>query len=324
LAADPRRPVHVLTGFLGSGKTTVLRHLLRDEALAGTAVLINEIGEVGLDHRLIGLVEGEPVLLESGCVCCTIRGDFAAALRRLLGGGIPFDRVVIETTGLADPTPIIATLMADLVLRRALRPGRVLTTIDMVHAAAGLARHAVLRKQAAVADVLLLTKTDLADGRGVADALAALNPLATLVPARFGVVDPSLLDGPTLLDGPAGPRDWLALAAIAAPHDAATAHLSRGEPLDFPAFAVWLSLLAHRHGARLLRVKAVLDVAGSDTPVALHCVQHLIHPPEHLAGWTGPRRSDLVFITDGLDATALRASFDAFVPPGGPAVKEMT
>lgn len=305
---DARRPVHVLTGFLGSGKTTVLRHLLRDPALGGTAVLVNEFGEVGLDHQLLGVVEGEPVLLESGCICCTIRGDLAGALRRLLAGGMAFERVVIETTGLADPTPVVATVMADLVIRRSLRPGRVLATIDAVHAAAGLRRHPVLRKQAAVADVLLLTKTDLADDPALAEQLVRLNPLATIVTARFGAVDAAVLDG-----GP-GVQDWLALADVATPHEASAVRLSRATPIDYPAFAVWFSLLVHRHGARLLRAKAVLDLAGNEAPVALHAIQHLIHPPEHLPAWRGPRRSDLVLITDGLASAALRASFDAFVP----------
>ncbi len=310
MADDTRRPVHVLTGFLGSGKTTLLRHILRDPAYAGTAVLINEFGEVGLDHLLLGRIEGEPVLLDSGCVCCTIRGDLVAALRRLTGPGAPaFGRVVIETTGLADPTPVLATLLGDLAIRRAFRPGRLLACVDAVHGLAGLGRHPVLRKQAAAADVIVVTKSDLADDRPLRRALGALNPLAAIHVARFGAADPAMLFG-----GAGGGQDWLALAALPPPPHGATAFsIELAERLDYAAFALWFSLLVHAHGSRLLRVKAILDVAGSDSPVALHAVQHVIHAPEHLDAWTGPPRSVLVFITDGLRREPVAASLAAFL-----------
>ena len=304
----------MLTGFLGSGKTTLLRRILADPAYAGTAVLINEVGEIGLDHRLLGVMEGEPVLLDSGCICCTIRGDLAGALRGLLdrrrAGTLAFDRVVIETSGLADPTPVMATLLGDLPVRRGLRPGRVLATLDAVHAPAGLDAQKLLRKQAAVADVLLVTKADLA-GDAAACALEArlraLNPAAEIARAQHGAVAPGLLDGA------AGGLDWVALAAAAVAHDATSFTLTRDRPIEYGAFAVWFSLLVHRHGARLLRVKAILDVAGSDRPVALHAVQHVIHPPEHLDAWRGARRSVIVFVTDGLPRTAVARSLAAFL-----------
>ena len=307
--------MHVLTGFLGSGKTTLLRNILRDSRYARTAVLINEWGEVGLDHLLLGAVPGEPVLLESGCICCTIRGDLAQALadlhRRAGAGTMPaFERVVIETTGLADPTPVMATLLADLVVRRAFRPGRLIATLDAVHAPAGLQAHPVLRKQAAVADAIVLTKHDLA---GPADALRrelrTLNPLAAIVSADFGVIDPAML-----FDAPIGAQDWIGLASDTVTHRNATSFcIELHEAIDYGAFALWFSLLVHRHGTRLLRVKALLDVAGSDVPVALHAIQHVIHPPEHLAVWTGPRRSLIVFITDGLTEPAVASSLAAFL-----------
>jgi G3E family GTPase len=304
----------VLTGFLGSGKTTLLRRILADPAYAGTAVLINEVGEVGLDHLLLGQVEGEPVLLESGCICCTIRGDLAAALRGLLerrrSGTLAFDRVVVETSGLSDPTPVMATLLGDLAVRRGLRQGRVLATLDAVHAPAGLDAQPLLRKQAAVADVLLVTKADLAGDAGANALMArlrALNPAAEIARATHGAVARGVLDG----DG--GARDWTALAAAAVAHDATSFTVVLDAPVEYGAFALWFSLLVHRHGARLPRVKAILDVAGSDRPVLLHAVQHVIHSPEHLPAWPGERRSAIVFVTDGLARAAVARSLMTFL-----------
>ncbi len=318
MSADARTPVHVLTGFLGSGKTTLLRHILREPSYAATAVLINEWGAVGLDHKLLGAVAGEPVLLESGCVCCTFRGDLAEALAGLRrNAAMPaFARVVIETTGLADPTPVMATLLADLAVRRAFRPGRLIATLDAVHAPAGLAAHPVLRKQAAVADAIVLTKGDLAPDTDALEAeLRALNPSSAIVRARFGAVDPARLFGAA-----AAARDWIGLAAETVAHrNAHSFCLTLDEAVDYGAFALWFSLLVHRHGARLLRVKALLDVIDSHSPVALHAIQHVIHPPEHLERWTGPRRSVIVFVTDGLTETAVAASLAAFLRLAKPA-----
>ena len=302
MTADARPPVHVLTGFLGSGKTTLLRHILRDPAYAATAVLINEWGEVGLDHLPLGAVPGEPVLLESGCICCTFRGDLAEALaglrRSAAAGAVPaFARVVIETTGLADPTPVMATLLADLGVRRAFRPGRLVATVDAVHAPAGLRAHPVLRKQAAVADVIVLTKGDLAG-----------------TPAA-------------LFDAAGSAQDWIGLAAETVAHrNAHSFRVTLDAAVDYGAFALWFSLLVHRHGARLLRVKALLDVIGSGSPVAPHAVQHVVHAPEHLERWAGPRRSVIAFVTEGLTEPAVAASLQAFLrlakPASGRAVSE--
>ena len=177
--ADERVDIHVLTGFLGSGKTTVLRRLLADPRLAETAVLVNEFGAVGLDHLLVEAIEGEPVLLGGGCVCCTLRGDVREALRdlwtRRARGEVPaFRRVILETTGLADPTPIMATVAADLALRHHFRPGHVITTIDAVNGAQTLSRYEESAQQAAAADVLLLTKRDLVDLEALAATKAVL------------------------------------------------------------------------------------------------------------------------------------------------------
>ena len=329
--ADGRDPVIVLTGFLGSGKTTVLRHILRDPAFADTAVLINEFGEIGLDHLLVGRLDTAPVLLDSGCVCCSIRGDLNRAMRdlqtqRKCGAIPPFRRVIVETTGLADPVPILATVAFDLVLRRHFRLGNVITTVDAVHAERGLETHGETLKQVAVADRLLLTKTDLVSEAQVDRLLGALrriNPPALVSVTVNGRVDPDLVLGEDRLGAAAKPaeiqsmvetQDGAGTAAQAAHASAVGSFvLTFDQPLDWSAFALWFSLLVHRHGSRLLRVKGILDIEGSTTPVAVHAVQHLMHAPEHLPAWPTPARtSRLVFITDGLDSARVQRSFSAF------------
>ncbi len=327
--SDARVPVNVLTGFLGSGKTTVLRHVLRDPAFADTAVLINEFGEVGLDHLLVGSLDEAPVLLESGCICCSIRGDLSRAMRdlqarRQRGDIPPFRRVIVETTGLADPVPILVTVASDLVLRRHFRLGNVITTVDAVHAERGLETHGEVLKQAAVADRLLLTKTDLAPGAQVERLLGMLrrvNPAAVIGVAVNGQVDPDLVLHQDLHDPEAKLAEvgrWLEAqgGAAARPGHATGVGsfvLTHDRPLDWNAFGLWFSLMVHRHGERLLRVKGIIVIEGSATPVAVHSVQHLMHAPEHLPAWpTQARTSRLVFITDGLDGERVQRSFEAF------------
>ena len=330
---DARLPVNILTGFLGSGKTTVLRHVLRDPAFADTAVLINEFGEVGLDHLLVGALEEAPVLLASGCICCSIRGDLSRALRdlharRQRGDVPPFGRVIVETTGLADPTPILATLTADLVIRRHFRPGTIVATLDALHAERGLAQHAEVSRQAAVADRLIVTKTDLAAPGAAArlrHRLRRLNPAAPVVEAVLGAVDPDILIGQDIHAAEtrmAEARRWVQ-ADGAGPPDATGGRHGGGAitsfclrlpgTLDWHAFGLWFSMLAHRHGDKLLRVKGILQVEDSETPVAIHAVQHVIHAPEHLPDWPDAERgSRIVFIAQGLDQDAVERSLRAF------------
>ena len=324
---DPRLPVDILTGFLGSGKTTVLRHVLRSPAFADTAVLINEFGEVGLDHLLVGRLDEVPVLLPSGCVCCTLRGDLSRAMRDLYAGRQrgdvpPFRRVIVETTGLADPTPLLATVASDLALRRHFRLGTVVATVDAVNAELGLRTRGEPLNQIAAADRLLVTKSDLVSEAQVARVgvmLRRINPDAAVVVATHGRVDPEFV----LRQGARDPETklaeiqrWLAEQDAGAAHRHGAVHsfaLRHDRPLDWSAFGIWFSLLVHRHGGLLLRVKGLLDIQGSATPVAIHAVQHVIHAPEHLPAWLTPERaSRLVFITDGLEGERVRRSFSAF------------
>ena len=328
-------PVNLITGFLGSGKTTLLQRLLADPALTDSAVLINELGEVGLDHHLLGRIDETMVLLPSGCLCCTIRGELADAIkllheRRETGAVPPFRRLVVESTGLADPFPILSTVQADPVLRHHFRPGNVITTVDAVNGAAQLVRHRESARQVAVADRLVLTKTDLA-GDGEIETLVSrlrhLNPSAPLWRAAGAPLDADALLSHDVF-ATAGRNEGarrLFAAELGPPSDSSSPHdnsirafaLAFDRPVDWTLFGLWLSMLLNRHGERMLRVKGILNVAGSATPVAVHGVQHLVHPPVHMAAWPDEdRRSRLVFIVDGLDRAVLSRSLVAFLGKG--------
>jgi G3E family GTPase len=325
--------VNLLTGFLGSGKTTLLKQMLEDPTLADTAVLINEFGDIGLDHQLVERIDENMVLLQSGCLCCTVRGELADALRDLHSrrerGLVPsFSRVVIESTGLADPFPVLSTIKADPVLRHHFRPGNVITTVDAVNGARQLDTYVESNRQAAIADRLVLTKTDIANSAAIADLsdrLRRINPDAEIVitPAeRLSVV--------SLLDTGAAPHsarvqsasgfyceDSLELVtAEGTPHSAAFRSfvITIDHPIDWTGFGLWLTMLLNRHGERVLRVKGILNIEGEERPVAIHGVQHLVHTPVHMDAWMSEdRRSHIVFIVDGLDASLLKRSFEAFV-----------
>ena len=312
-------PVTLLTGFLGSGKTTLLRRLLAGPALGDTAVIINELGEVGIDHLLVERLDDQMVLLKSGCVCCTVRGELATAMRDLhsrreRGAVPPFRRLVIESTGLADPFPVLSTLKADPVLRHHFRAAGVVTTVDAVNGFGQLDRYIESVRQVAVADAIVLTKTDIAEEAvtaRLAARLDAINPSAS----RLSAAD-APLDADALLQ--AGGSGWF--KAIAEPSMAMAAHagvrafsIIVDEPLDWTAFGVWLTMLLNRHGARILRVKGILALEGEQLPVAVHGVQHLVHAPTHLSRWPGEdHRSRLVFIVEGIEPDLIRRSFSIF------------
>ena len=329
-------PVFVLTGALGSGKTTLLNHMLRDPALKDAAVLINEFGEIGLDHYLVERIDENTVVLDSGCICCTIRGDLKAAILALDGrrarGEVPrYERMMIETTGLADPAPILFTLLSEPALRHHYRLATVITTVDAVNASAQLDRQEEVVKQAAVADRIVLTKTDLAADQDIARLrarLTRLNPTGALMIARFGETDVAVLLSADIYDPEIKGTEvqgWLAAEAAADSRHGHAVDVSRHDadihafcltfdaPLDWTAFGIWLTMLVHNHGADVLRVKGVLNVAGVDQPVAINAVQHIVHPPLHLGGWPDEdRRSRIVFIVRGLSSARIEDSLSAF------------
>jgi G3E family GTPase len=330
-------PVNLLTGFLGAGKTTLLQRLLAAPQLADTAVLINEFGEVGLDHHLLERIDARTVLLQSGCLCCTIRGELADAMRdlhsrRARGAVPPFRRLVIETTGLADPYPVLTTIHADPVLRHHFRLGNVITAVDAVNGRSQLARHAESVKQLAVADRIVLTKTDIAAPPEVAallERIRVVNPAAPLLRGAEERLDADLLLARTAFDpalNSSALRAWF--GSELHPHDHDHDHHDRNRhgtdirafalvfdrPLDWTAFGVWLSMLLNRHGERVLRVKGIVALEGEAAPVAIHGVQHLVHPPVHMHAWPdADRRSRIVFIVQGLDPTAIERSLLTFL-----------
>ncbi len=326
-------PVNLLTGFLGSGKTTLLQRLLANPDMANTAVLINEFGEIGLDHLLLENIDEETVILQSGCVCCTIRGDLSNAIRALYNkrerGDVPsFDRLAIETTGLADPAPIVSTLLADPVVRHHFRLGNVVTTVDGLHGMMQLETHPESVKQAAVADHLIVTKSDIAAAADVAaltSMLRRINPAASFHKSADEDLRPDTLFRNDIYDPAtkaAAVGDWLRTEAE---HDHGNRDVNRhdrgirafsiteDQPLDWTAFGMWLTMLLNRHGENILRVKGILNVAGAETPVVIHGVQYTVHPPAHLERWpTDDHRSRIVFIVHSLSPDSIKRSLAAF------------
>lgn len=338
-------PVTVLTGFLGAGKTTLLNHLLRQPELAGTAVLVNEFGQVGVDHLLVEKIDETLVLLGEGCLCCTVRGDLTRAMKDLFMRSLrreipPLKRLVIETTGLADPAPVILILTEDFFLAERYRSDGILTAVDATLGLEQIGRHPEALKQVAVADRLLVTKSDLAPA-GATEALCArlreLNPGAPQVFVHRGEVAAQSVLAAGLFDAKGKIPDvaaWLADERVREArrqahghahthdpnrHDAHVASfvLEFAHPFDWLGLTEALDVLLTTCGERVLRVKGLVNVAGESRPCVLHCVQHIRYPVAHLPQWPGQppyadRRSRLVFIVRDLAEDVVRQAFRMF------------
>ncbi|HTJ65294.1 MAG TPA: GTP-binding protein [Alphaproteobacteria bacterium] len=300
-------PVTLLTGFLGSGKTTLLNHLLKSPRLARVAVIVNEFGEIGIDHDLVETGSEKLVNLPGGCVCCSVRSDLADTLRslfqrRVRGQVAEFDRVIIETTGLADPAPILQTLLTDPLVSARLRLDGVVVTVDAVSGWTTLDREEEAVRQVVLADRLLLTKSDLADSEiasRLVDRLRALNPGAPIIQTVNGTIDPD-----TLFD--IGPADRA--TALAMPHDhhhrdhIQSFSLTWDGPISAARLESWLKHIKDVASPGLLRVKGLVNIAGEPGPTVIQGVGHIFSPRVALKAWpSDDRQTRMVFIGHNLD-----------------------
>jgi G3E family GTPase len=321
-------PVSIVTGFLGSGKTTLINRLVRRPEMSRVAVIVNELGEIGVDNDLVQVSSEQMMLLNNGCLCCVLRGDLQETLRELFvkrrnGEIIDFDRVIIETTGLADPAPVMQTLMTDTLLIEQYRLDCVVTLVDAVNGASQLTQFPEPVKQAALADRLVVAKSDLVTGNQLAALTSRLRELNALAPIRIaqnGEIELSYLVDVGLRQTHARLEEierWL--GADGGPehehvHDAAiqTFVLRFERPLPWATFAHCLEVLTALRGPDLLRVKGLVNVEGKAGPMVVQGVQHLFHPPLELAAWPGPDRTTrLVFITRGIPRQTIAGLFAA-------------
>jgi G3E family GTPase len=342
----PKIPVTILTGFLGSGKTTILNHIVTQPDMKSTAVIINEFGEIGIDHLLVETSEEQMVELNNGCICCTVRGDLADKLGSLamwldIGKVPPVERVIVETTGLADPAPILHTLMTDETLLARYALGGVVTVVDAVAGMSSLDRFTEASKQVAIADHLILSKGDLVGALSDEASYAALkarirqiNPRGAIHEAARGAIDIALFTAPIDETADTAFRDfsaWLRAAqesteeAPCHDHDHTHTHargaqgitsftVEMSRPVDGDAFNDFLQDLAIEYGENLLRMKGILHVAGEpERPAVIHGVQHVFFPVSWLDRWPDDERtSKLVFITQDLEPQLIKSRFGEF------------
>jgi G3E family GTPase len=324
--ASQRLPLFVVTGFLGSGKTTLVQRFLREPGGQGTGVVVNEFGETGLDHRLMVHTAENVELIGNGCMCCARREDVGRALYDLVrmsrdAGQPRFTRAIIETSGLADPAPIVGTITRDPWLRQHVELVSVISVIDGVAGLRNLADFDEARRQVAISDALVVTKTDMRASVDAAEIAAAARRIAPDLTA-YDAQDPDFslirLFGKPDGHGTARQERGLFAATEVAEHDVATGSftLSLPERIDWPAFTLWLSALLHRHGDRILRVKGLIRTSAGANPVVIHGVQHSMHPPVHLIGGDDGQPSFLVFITRGLDRAQIEQSLRRFLQLG--------
>lgn len=317
-----KTPITIVTGCLGSGKTTLLTELLDDANMTNTAVFVNEFGKVGLDHHLLRQVDEGTVLLDGGCVCCTKKEDLERALKELLddyekGHVAQLDRVIIETTGLADPAPITFTILTNPVLQNHFYVDCITTTVDAVNGQLHLEEQPESMKQITSSDKIIITKSDLAsesDVNNLKHNIHTINPSVQIVENEMGKRSPDLLFGGKEWSSPltATSNQTEHQHGTNTTSDIQSISFTFDQSLDWTAFGVWLSMLLHAHGENVLRVKGLLDV-GEIGPVALNGVQHIIHPPTHLDEWPeNGKDSHLVFIVKSVQPQLIHDSLQTF------------
>ncbi len=341
-------PLSIITGYLGSGKTTLLNRLLQSPGLAKSLVIINEFGDVGIDHLLVSAPSENMRLLSNGCLCCEVRGDLVetlsdAARRQREGSVPPFDRVIVETSGLADPVPIVQTVVTDRDVAPAYRLDSIITLVDAVNAQCQFDRQLESVKQVAVSDLLLLSKTDLATDnmiKAVRDRVREINRSVEIFEVTHGAIQPGILFGRGSVDPAVSAEKfgrWLGNAASTCgradhEHDEHCRHglheavgnlhndgvqtfsISLDVPVTKSALAVWLTMLASFRGADLLRVKGVINVEGK--PMVINAVQFVLHEPFELELWPSEdRRSHIVFIVQDMRREELEKTINALLTP---------
>jgi G3E family GTPase len=320
----------LLTGFLGSGKTTLLNQALAEPSMQDTAVLVNEFGAIGVDHLLVSAVTEDVALLASGCLCCTAGDDLGASLASLLarrnnGGLPPFQRVILETTGIADPGAVVQRLLYDPELAAQIRLRDVVTVVDAVFGATALEQYLECANQVALASRLIISKLDIvAEGSAglLVERLRAINPTAQILMSGRGPLPRDFLFVES--NGPDPSYDAIATSVSSRTGlHASPDHTNRyttfawywDEPTDWDDFKAWLEGLLIARGDSILRMKGLLHVAGNALPVVLQSVQHALYPPKDLASWPqGRPRSELVFITRDFSAAAAMRSFRQLLP----------
>jgi len=315
---DERLAMTLVTGFLGSGKTTLIRRYLETLAGAGTGLIVNEYGQEAVDHSLLVHAAEQVELVAGGCICCARRNDVAEAMYRLVQMSLNegrFERAILETSGLADPAPIIATLDRDPWLKSHVRLASVVTVFDAVAGIRTVEEQPEARRQLSIADTVIVTKMDMRDAEDfdvILKCILSISPDARVVDSQnehFRAED--------YLGGTGHPalNTQAPISTFQAAHsgDVSSFTLRFGEKIDWPAFTVWLSALLHAHGDQILRVKGILSTSSSETPLAIHGVQHVMHPPSHIANSDEPIDPYLVFITRGIAREAIRNSLISFL-----------